>query len=143
MEPHDVPSFSASELNTLRRLLAGRMDNDDAKNQLLHIPHLLSYLYARRDIASLDVVKEWIANVSQTDADFLQLLLAIRNTLITGDREAYRILEIEKIAVFFDEEADPAQRLEKLAEANNPSLSRPLADVNEAIRLAAPFGGPF
>ncbi|MCL6744394.1 P-loop NTPase fold protein [Kosakonia sp. R1.Fl] len=143
MEPHDVPSFSASELNTLRRLLAERMDNDDVKNQLLNIPHLLSYLYAWRDIASLDVVKAWVANVSKTDADFLQLLLAIRNTLITGDREAYRILEIEKIAVFFDEEADPAQRLEKLAEANIPSLSGPLAEVNEAIRLAAPFGGPF
>lgn len=87
----------------LKDRFAERMEQDEIKNQLLSRDSLLGYLYARKDISSLETVKHWVRGVTETDQGLIDLLMHLRTNVFSTDRGAYRCLDQHQVSPFFDD----------------------------------------
>jgi len=115
--------LSNEELVEVRLSLAERLNSDENKRTLLNARELLSYFYAWREIASPENVKAWVAEIIQSDDNFLQLLIRLRYRGISSASGRYQALSLTKLSEFLGDASDIEQRLDRIeAEGQFPEL---------------------
>lgn len=101
--PESERLLSRENTEQLRDRFAARMQQKELKNQLLSRHSILGYLYAWRDMSSMETVKGWIREVATSEAALIDLLMRLRTSVFSSDKGAYRRIDQEQISVFFDD----------------------------------------
>lgn len=101
--PHPVALFSRDITEQLRDSFAERMDQAELQQQLLLRQSILGYLYAWRDMSSVETVKKWVREVTSTDECLVDLLIRLQTSVFSSDRGAYRRIARDQISTFFDD----------------------------------------
>ena len=105
------------ELGAVLPRLAERLNQDEILTLLLETNDLLSYLYAWRDIGSVERIRTWIDRVTQTDEGLLQLLLRLRGRGISSAKGRYLSLDLSGLSEFLGDEEVIEQRLARIEAA--------------------------
>ena len=79
------------------------MDQEEIRGQLLSRQSLLGYLYAWKEMSSLETVKDWVQEVSSTDHGLIDLLMSLRTNVFSSDKGAYRRIDHDQVKDFFDD----------------------------------------
>lgn len=106
--------LSNEELVALLPRLAERLNQDEIRSLLLNTNDLLLYLYAWRDIGSVERVKTWAENIIQTDEGLLQLLLRLRGRGISSANGNYLSLDLTRLSEFLGDKEVIEQRLARI-----------------------------
>lgn len=85
----------------LRDRFAARMNQEEMRSQLLSRQSLLGYLYAWKEMSSLETGKDWIQEVSLTGHGLIDLLMSLRTNVFSSDKGAYRRIDQEQAKDFF------------------------------------------
>ncbi|EPU8562843.1 KAP family P-loop NTPase fold protein [Yersinia enterocolitica] len=134
----DRPAMEADQVLTNEELggicarLAKRLNSDGIKHMLLNSRDLLSYLYAWRDIDTLESVQAWVSEVTQCDENFLQLLMRCRFQGVSSAIGRYYGLSMNQMSEFFGEKTEIEDRISRIeAEGQFPAL---VWEIREALR---------
>ncbi|WP_255322594.1 hypothetical protein [Enterobacter cloacae complex sp.] len=100
----------------LRDRFAARMNQEEMRGQLLSRQSLLGYLYAWKEMSSLETVKDWIKEVSSTDHGLIDLLMSLRTNVFSSDKGAYRRIDHEQVKDFFDDWGGVRERVKQVLE---------------------------
>ncbi|MDM2857205.1 P-loop NTPase fold protein [Citrobacter sp. Cpo071] len=100
----------------LRDRFAVRMNQEEMRSQLLSRQSLLGYLYAWKEMSSLETVKDWVQEVSSTDHGLIDLLMSLRTNVFSSDKGAYRRIDHEQVKDFFDDWDGVRQRVKQVLE---------------------------
>lgn len=123
--------LSNEELDGVRLHLAERLNSDEKKRSLLNSRELLSYFYAWREIDSLENIQAWVAEIIQSDDNFLQLLIRLRYRGTSSASGRYQALNIAQLSEFLGEASTIEQRLDRMeAEGQFPEL---MAEIRESL----------
>ena len=123
--------LDAGELDTLRQLVARRLDQCKVKASILSSANLHGHLYAWQEIASPETVQEWVSDIITNDENFLVLLLRLRDTIYSSG--VCFVLYLEKVQVFFVG-MDILRRLKDLE--SNGEFKDKFKELRDAIELA-------
>lgn len=135
--PEHERLMSRQELEILKDALSRRLSNVTVRKTIMRHERLLGYLYACRDIQGIDPVKQWIDEASQSDAEFLRLLLKLCSAVSSSDRGLYYKLDLSAVSAFFQSEDSIIRRLDQI-EATGRYQDK-LREVKDAIRLNQQF----
>lgn len=73
----------------LRDRFAERMNQPELQQQLLLRKSILRYLYAWRDMSSVETVKQWVREMASTDEGLFDLLIRLQTSVFSSDKGAY------------------------------------------------------
>ncbi|MEJ5174613.1 KAP family P-loop NTPase fold protein [Erwinia sp. MYb416] len=103
--------MSRDNTEELRDRFADRMNQQEMRSQLLSHQSLLGYLYAWKEMSSMETVKEWVREVSSSEQELFDLLMRLRTTVFSSDRGAYRRIDREQVSPFFDDWQSVEQKI--------------------------------
>lgn len=138
----DRPGFegdmflSGDEMNELRLQVAERMVPPDLKSADSELDGAGNYLWAWRDIAGEETVRQWVDKECREDATFLRLLLSLRSHVTSSNRGRYLKLEIDRAEGLIGQEGQFQARLDEITARDAPELTDLLGSVQEAMREA-------
>lgn len=115
--------FSDEFLDSLLDILRARLSSTEVQEKIAGMPDVSSFLFGWRDISGEAVVKEWVANATSSDGDFLAILNHLRGWAMS-DR-VFHPLSKSSIEAFFDLE-NAVARLRGLRESAHGETVREL-----------------
>ena len=125
--------FSADEMDALRQLMAERMAKPDVRTRVLNLKEAGRYLYAWRDIAGVETVRNWVDEACKEDEPFLRMLLGLRTAVISSARGEYLRLDLSGAEKLTEQPGQFQPRLDEIIARDLPELSPLLDKVHEAI----------
>lgn len=111
--------FSRDITERLRERFAERMNQAELQQQLLLRQSILGYLYAWKDMSSVETVKQWIEEVTSTDEDLVDLLIRLQTSVFSSDRGAYRRIARDQVSPFFDDWPSVEEKLRVMLSGND------------------------
>lgn len=132
--PQSERLLSRNIMEKLRDKLANRLNQQEMQSQLLSRLSLLGYLYAWKEISTLDTVKDWVRDVASSDHGLIDLLMSLRTNIFSSDKGAYRRIEHDQVSVFFDDW--PAVRQQVVQVLGREMLRPELKDLKRDMEIA-------
>lgn len=100
--PTSETLFSRDITERWRDRFAERMNQPELQQQLLLRQSILGYLYAWRDMSSVETVKQWVREMTSTDKGLIDLLIRFQTSVFSSDKGAYRRIARDQVSPFFD-----------------------------------------
>ncbi|WP_336766954.1 KAP family P-loop NTPase fold protein [Pantoea ananatis] len=110
--------FSRDITEGLRDRFAERMNQPELQQQLLLRKSILGYLYAWRDMSSVETVKRWVREVISTDEGLVDLLIRLQTSVFSSDKGAYRRIARDQVGPFFDDWPAIEEKLKSMLSGN-------------------------
>lgn len=126
--------LSAEELEKLRLYMAGSMEPPHLKNDEIELDGIGSYLWAWRDIAGEDIVRNWTKEIHTDEAKFLLLLLSLRTQVSSSNKGTYLKLEIERAEKLTGQTGQFQAWLDEISGRNGTEFSDLMTKVQESIQ---------
>ncbi|MGK3113469.1 KAP family P-loop NTPase fold protein [Candidatus Pantoea formicae] len=131
--PEEDRFLSDSELESLRRTVAKRMDSDETFVRFLGETVLAVYLYAWQNISGDERLYEWLDKTCGKNSSFLKLLMSLRTIVTSSDKGVYHTLDLKAVKSFLSQKFDISAKLEEIGKLEDKNLAEDLEMVNEAI----------
>ncbi|WP_320699772.1 KAP family P-loop NTPase fold protein [Enterobacter bugandensis] len=110
--------FSRDITERLRDRFAERMNQPELQQQLLMRNSILGYLYAWRDMSSVETVKQWVREMASTDEGLVDLLIRLQTSVFSSDKGAYRRIARDQVSPFFDDWSAVEEKLKGMLSGN-------------------------
>lgn len=110
--------FSRDITERLRDRFAERMNQPELQQQLLMRKSILGYLYAWRDMSSVETVKQWVREMASTDEGLVDLLIRLQTSVFSSDKGAYRRIARDQVSPFFDDWSAVEEKLKGMLSGN-------------------------
>lgn len=118
MPPNSETLFSRDITERLRDRFAERMNQAELQQQLLLRQSILGYLYAWKEMSSVETVKQWVREVTSTDEGLVDLLIRLQTSVFSSDRGAYRRIARDQVSPFFDDWPAVEEKLRVMLSGN-------------------------
>ncbi|HBS2063248.1 TPA: exclusion suppressor FxsA [Klebsiella pneumoniae] len=128
--PASETLFSREITEGLRDRFAERMNQPELQQQLLVRKSILGYLYAWRDMSSVETVKRWVREVTSTDEGLVDLLIRLQTSVFSSNKGAYRRIARDQVSPFFDDWPAIEEKLKGMLSGNE------LTPEQEALKTA-------
>lgn len=120
-------------MDELRKSMAERMAKPDVRARVLDLNEAGIYLWAWRDIAGVETVRNWVNEACRENAPFLRILLCLRTAVSSSDRGEYLRLDLSVAEKLTEQPGHFQSRLDAISTSNKYALTPLLEEVCEAI----------
>lgn len=124
-----------SNVVTLQKTMATRLNSPAIIKQLPAFPLLYGYIWAWRDISGVQAVRKWVDRQIKEDEAFLNLLLQLRYHGISTAIGQYRALDLAEMTEFLGEPQTVQARIDRIKQAGH--FPEWIEEVNRSIEIAA------
>lgn len=127
--PTSEKLFSRDITERLRDRFAERMNQPEIQQQLLLNQSILGYLYAWRDMSSVETVNQWVREMTSID-EGVDLLIRLQTSIFSSDKGAYRRIARDQVSLFFDDWPAVEEKLRVMLSGNE------LTPIQEELKRA-------